>query len=143
MASRIADIRTLEILDSRGNPTLDVHVTLENGLVGSASVPAGASTGSAEARERRDGDAARYAGRGMDGAAFKRTSYAARFEKDNLPGAWDKLQANLYYNDADHVMDNYTLRTPKPASSTASQPGTVGSLMRAPRPRRWCRRVGR
>ena len=41
MASRIADIRTLEILDSRGNPTLDVHVTLENGLVGSASVPAG------------------------------------------------------------------------------------------------------
>ncbi|MEL4017132.1 TonB-dependent copper receptor, partial [Dryocola clanedunensis] len=64
------------------------------------------------------GDAiARYAGRGMDGAAFKRTSYAARFEKDNLPGAWDKLQANLYYNDADHVMDNYTLRTPNPASS--------------------------
>lgn len=64
------------------------------------------------------GDAiARYAGRGMDGASFKRTSYAARFEKDNLPGAWDKLQANLYYNDADHVMDNYTLRTPNPASS--------------------------
>ena len=64
------------------------------------------------------GDAiARYAGRGMDGASFKRTSYAARLEKDNLPGAWDTLQANLYYNDADHVMDNYTLRTPNPASS--------------------------
>ncbi len=64
------------------------------------------------------GDAiARYAGRGMDGAAFKRTSYAARFEKDNLPGAWDKLLANVYYNDADHVMDNYTLRTPNPDSS--------------------------
>jgi iron complex outermembrane receptor protein len=64
------------------------------------------------------GDAiARYAGRGMDGAAFKRTSYAARFERDNLPGAWDKLQANVYYNDADHVMDNYTLREPNPASS--------------------------
>lgn len=64
------------------------------------------------------GDAiARYAGRGMDGAAFKRTSYAARFEKDNLPGAWDRLQANVYYNDADHVMDNYTLRTPNPDSS--------------------------
>lgn len=64
------------------------------------------------------GDAiARYAGRGMDGAAFKRTSYAARFERDNLPGAWDKLQASAYYNDADHVMDNYTLRDPNPDSS--------------------------
>jgi iron complex outermembrane recepter protein len=64
------------------------------------------------------GDAiARYAGRGMDGAAFKRTSYAARFEKDNLPGAWDSLKANVYANDADHVMDNYTLRDPNPDSS--------------------------
>ena len=64
------------------------------------------------------GDAiARYAGRGMDGAAFKRTSYAARFEKDNLPGAWDKVLANVYYNDADHLMDNYTLREPNMASS--------------------------
>lgn len=64
------------------------------------------------------GDAiARYAGRGMDGAAFERTSYAARFEKHNLPGAWDTLQANVYYNEADHVMDNYTLRTPNPSSS--------------------------
>ncbi|MCI1073723.1 TonB-dependent copper receptor [Stenotrophomonas maltophilia] len=63
------------------------------------------------------GDAiARYAGRGMDGAAFERTSYAARFEKRNLPGAWDTLQANVYYNEADHVMDNYTLRTPNPHS---------------------------
>lgn len=64
------------------------------------------------------GDAiARYAGRGMDGAAFKRDSYGLRFERDNLPGAWDKLQANLYYNNADHLMDNYTLRTPNPDSS--------------------------
>jgi iron complex outermembrane receptor protein len=60
---------------------------------------------------------ARYGGRGMDGAAFERSSYGLRFEKDNLPGAWDKLQANLYYNNADHVMDNYTLRTPNPGSS--------------------------
>jgi iron complex outermembrane receptor protein len=64
------------------------------------------------------GDAiARYAGRGMDGAAFKRDSYGLRFERGNLPGAWDKLQANLYYNNADHLMDNYTLRTPNPDSS--------------------------
>ncbi len=52
----------------------------------------------------------------MDGAAFERTSYAARFEKRNLPGAWETLQANVYYNEADHVMDNYTLRTPNPNS---------------------------
>lgn len=64
------------------------------------------------------GDAlARYAGRGMDGAAFRRSSYGLRLERGNLPGAWDKLQANLYYNDADHVMDNYTLRTPNPHGS--------------------------
>ncbi|MGX9720900.1 TonB-dependent copper receptor [Stenotrophomonas acidaminiphila] len=64
------------------------------------------------------GDAlARYAGRGMDGAAFKRSSYGLRFERGNLPGAWDRLQANLYYNDADHLMDNYTLRTPNPHGS--------------------------
>ncbi len=64
------------------------------------------------------GDAiARYAGRGMDGAMFKRTSHAARFEKRNLPGAWDRIDANVYDNVADHVMDNYTLRTPNPASS--------------------------
>jgi len=64
------------------------------------------------------GDAqARYAGRGMDGAAFRRHSYAARYQRENLPGAWDRVEANVYYNDADHVMDNYTLRTPNPTSS--------------------------
>ncbi|MCG8275910.1 TonB-dependent copper receptor [Stenotrophomonas sp. NLF4-10] len=64
------------------------------------------------------GDAlARYAGRGMDGAAFKRSSYGLRFERGNLPGAWDKLQANLYANTADHVMDNYSLREPNPHGS--------------------------
>ncbi len=64
------------------------------------------------------GDAiARYGGRGMDGAAFKRSSYGLRFQKDNLPGAWDTLQANVYANAADHVMDNYTLREPNPDSS--------------------------
>ncbi len=64
------------------------------------------------------GDAlARYAGRGMDGAKFERSSYGLRFERGNLPGAWDRLQANLYANTADHVMDNYTLRTPNPHGS--------------------------
>jgi len=59
----------------------------------------------------------RYAGRGMDGSLFERTSYGLRFEKTNLPGAWQGITANLYHNHVDHVMDNYTLRTPNPASA--------------------------
>ncbi|MBB1174907.1 TonB-dependent copper receptor, partial [Klebsiella pneumoniae] len=57
---------------------------------------------------------ARYAGRSMDGSQFKRESFGLRFEKRNLGGLLDKLEAQLYYNYADHVMDNYTLRTPDP-----------------------------
>src|SRR5438445_13589581 len=59
----IADIHAREILDSRGNPTVEVEVTLDSGAVGRAAVPSGASTGAHEAVERRDGGA-RYGGRG-------------------------------------------------------------------------------
>ena len=62
--SEIAGLRALEILDSRGNPTVQATCTLAGGAWGTASVPAGASTGSAEARELRDGDSSRYAGLG-------------------------------------------------------------------------------
>ncbi|KRG41561.1 TonB-dependent receptor [Stenotrophomonas pictorum JCM 9942] len=60
---------------------------------------------------------ARYAGRGMDGAQFKRQSYSLRFEKSNLPGSLERVEASVFANYADHVMDNYTLRTPNPMSS--------------------------
>lgn len=63
-----------------------------------------------------DGEA-RYAGRGMDGAQFERTSYGLRFEKKAIGGLLDEVSANLYYNDVDHVMDNYTLREPDPSGS--------------------------
>ncbi|MFZ5652967.1 MAG: phosphopyruvate hydratase [Pseudomonadota bacterium] len=63
--TKIADIRAYEILDSRGNPTLNVDVVLERGALGSACVPSGASTGSREALELRDGDPARYLGKGV------------------------------------------------------------------------------
>ena len=63
--SAIASVRAREILDSRGNPTLSVTVTLADGSHGTAGVPSGASTGSYEAVELRDGDAARYGGRGV------------------------------------------------------------------------------
>ena len=62
---RIASIKGREILDSRGNPTVEADVILENGVIGRASVPSGASTGSREACELRDLDLARYAGRGV------------------------------------------------------------------------------
>ncbi|MXV80715.1 MAG: phosphopyruvate hydratase, partial [Chloroflexi bacterium] len=64
-SSKIASIRAREILDSRGNPTVEADVWLEGGALGRAAVPSGASTGSHEAVERRDGDAGRYRGRGV------------------------------------------------------------------------------
>jgi enolase len=64
----IVDIRGREILDSRGNPTVEVEVTLESGAFGRAAVPSGASTGAHEAVERRDGDDKRYGGKGVLGA---------------------------------------------------------------------------
>ena len=64
----IDSLQAREILDSRGNPTLEVEVVLAEGTVGSAAVPSGASTGAHEALELRDGDAARYGGKGVQKA---------------------------------------------------------------------------
>ena len=63
--STIVDIKAREILDSRGNPTIEVDVFLDNGAVGTAAVPSGASTGEDEALELRDGDPKRYSGKGV------------------------------------------------------------------------------
>ncbi|SSG25485.1 TonB-dependent receptor domain-containing protein [Klebsiella pneumoniae] len=58
-----------------------------------------------------DGES-RYAGRSMDGSQFKRESLGARFEKSNIGDVFQKFEANVYYNYADHIMDNYSLRSP-------------------------------
>ena len=63
--TKIAKIHAREILDSRGNPTLEAEVTLEDGSFGRAMVPSGASTGAREAVELRDGDRTRYMGKGV------------------------------------------------------------------------------
>ncbi|MDA9900273.1 phosphopyruvate hydratase, partial [Planktomarina temperata] len=63
--STIIDIHAREILDSRGNPTVEVDVILEDGTLGRAAVPSGASTGAYEAVELRDGDKSRYMGKGV------------------------------------------------------------------------------
>lgn len=64
ISKKITSLTAFETLDSRGNPTVSVHLSLEGGACGTASVPSGASTGEAEAHERRDGDASRYRGKG-------------------------------------------------------------------------------
>ena len=64
----LRDVKALQILDSRGNPTIQVEVITEDGYVGKASVPSGASTGSFEAVELRDGDKSRYLGKGVEKA---------------------------------------------------------------------------
>ena len=66
--SAIVDVVAREILDSRGNPTVEADVLLESGVMGRAAVPSGASTGSREAIELRDGDAGRYLGKGVERA---------------------------------------------------------------------------
>jgi enolase len=68
MNTTIADIQAREIIDSRGNPTIEVDVALANGATGRAAVPSGASTGEHEALELRDGDAKRYGGKGVSKA---------------------------------------------------------------------------
>ena len=65
---KIANVKAIEILDSRGNPTVQVEVELENGIKAKAAVPSGASTGSFEAVELRDGDKTRYMGKGVQKA---------------------------------------------------------------------------
>ena len=65
---KIAEIFAREILDSRGNPTVEVDCLLANGALGRAAVPSGASTGSREALELRDGDKSRYLGKGVRNA---------------------------------------------------------------------------
>src|SRR6201988_885416 len=64
----IVDVHARQILDSRGNPTVEVDVTLEDGSMGRAAVPSGASTGAREAVELRDGDKSRWGGKGVSKA---------------------------------------------------------------------------
>src|SRR5271170_6488136 len=68
MSRLIVDVKSREILDSRGNPTVEVDVRLEDGTLGRAAVPSGASTGEYEAVELRDGDKKRYGGKGVSKA---------------------------------------------------------------------------
>ena len=84
--STIQDITAREILDSRGNPTIEVDVVLDNGIAGRAAVPSGASTGEHEALELRDGDKSRYLGKGVRGAVQNVVDLIAPALRDMDPG---------------------------------------------------------
>ncbi|CEK11685.1 phosphopyruvate hydratase [Legionella hackeliae] len=92
---QIANIKGREILDSRGNPTIEAEVTLSNGEVGRASVPSGASTGSREACELRDKDDARYAGKGVRQAVTHINDEINQALKGFSVSEQDRLDARL------------------------------------------------
>jgi enolase len=89
--SRIADIRGREIIDSRGNPTVEADVILDSGVMGRAAVPSGASTGTREAVELRDGDKKRYVGKGV----LKAVEHVNTVLKQALVGQDPRDQAGL------------------------------------------------
>jgi len=95
MKAHIAKVRAMEILDSRGNPTVRVFVSLDNGITASASVPSGASTGENEACELRDDDKKRYGGKGV----LKAVDNVNRIIAPKIVGMDPSHQAEL-----DHMM---------------------------------------
>src|SRR6202049_772331 len=88
---RIVDVRGREIIDSRGNPTVEADVVLDSGTVGRAAVPSGASTGSREAVELRDGDMKRFGGKGV----LKAVAEVNSAIRDSVMGANIQDQAAL------------------------------------------------
>ena len=97
--SAIQEISAREILDSRGNPTLEVDVVLESGAAGRAAVPSGASTGEHEAHELRDGDDARYGGKGVLGAVRSVVETIAPLLRGREPG--DQIEIDRAMIEAD------------------------------------------
>ena len=89
--TKIQSVTALEILDSRGNPTVMVNATLNNGVTTSACVPSGASTGIREAVELRDGDAKRYGGKGVIKAVANVNKIIAPKLKGKSPQAQKEL----------------------------------------------------
>ncbi len=100
MHLKIAEVRGREILDSRGNPTVEVDVILNNGTLGRAAVPSGASTGEHEAVELRDGDAARYGGKGTSKAVQNVNTKIAPELVDRDPREQEQIDRMMIAMDA-------------------------------------------
>ncbi len=112
--SRVADVHARQILDSRGNPTVEVEVTLDSGAHGRAAVPSGASTGRFEAVELRDDDPAVYRGKSV---------------RDAVRSVCDDIATAVRGLDAD---DQRALRLPRQRQPTPACRSTVGSAAPAP-----------
>ena len=97
--ARIADLKAREILDSRGNPTVEVDVVLDDGTLGRAAVPSGASTGSREALELRDGDASRFRGKGVLKAVENVAKFLAPAVRGLDPAGQEAIDARLRETD--------------------------------------------
>src|SRR3989442_8958690 len=95
----ISELKAREILDSRGNPTVEVDVTLDDGALGRAAVPSGASTGSREAVELRDGDASRYRGKGVLRAVDNVVKVLAPAVRGLDPAGQEAIDARLRETD--------------------------------------------
>jgi enolase len=93
--ARISELKAREILDSRGNPTVEVDVILDDGNLGRAAVPSGASTGSREALELRDGDSSRYRGKGVLRAVENVVKILAPAVRELDPSAQETVDARL------------------------------------------------
>ena len=93
--SKIKKVKAREILDSRGNPTIEVDVLLESGAMGRAAVPSGASTGEHEAIELRDGDKSRYLGKGVSKAVSNVNNIISKSVIDKDPFDQKKLDSDL------------------------------------------------
>jgi enolase len=115
----IARINAREILDSRGNPTVEVDVHLESGAMGRAAVPSGASTGEHEAWELRDGDKKRYGGKGVSKAVRAASGIFAALTEYRIPAA----AACLFLNSGARSERSVNLSA-GPRLSLASAPAT-------------------
>ena len=119
----IAKVHAREILDSRGNPTLEAEVTLGDGSFGRAAVPSGASTGTKEAVELRDGDRTRYLGKGVRKAV------------DNVNGPIAQALAGFDANDQAVVPCGPNVPVVTPLPSGSGDTGTNSSRKRVRRPK--------
>src|ERR1700716_3613870 len=114
----IVDIIGREILDSRGNPTVEVDVVLEDGSMGRAAVPSGASTGAHEAVELRDGDKARYLGKGVQKAV--EAVNGEIFEALGDMAVEQQVQIDQIMIDLDGTLNKSRLPAPPPPTLSAA-----------------------
>ena len=124
MKATIQSIRAMEILDSRGNPTLRAFAKLDNGLAVSASVPSGASTGEHEAVELRDGDKKRYGGKGVL-KAVENVNGAITLEGASLAQGIETVNGDILVGRDSVVHGDIRVRRPRGISLGRSAPPKV------------------